>query len=596
MISLPLTFIYFLGTQMIALLILPRISQIVSLGAFCMIVLLIPFITSLFIKNLTHTERDGKSGKKDLAVHAAIFLPSAIGLVLFIRTVINFPNGWSFWALNGDARNFLAFSISSLKSNGLTELILANGPMFPSSLIAFFRFLDPNQTNLQPYFETLALLEFFFLIMSSILISLFTHQLLVKSSTWNPVVVLIAGCVPFSGMFAGVVQRDGFFSIAILLPVTLSLLMLLGNLFGDDTSSGLKHHIFFIGSLIFPVLTLLTWTPFVIYGIMFFLFGSGTLKFDKTREKVRLIFILAFNLFTGIYCLYPLIRFKSPGSQLTSTGSISPPSIFAFLLILIYFVYSTNNNIFTTSGEKIVRKILIILTLGGFLNIFLISIQPFESIWNYYPSKYGWVWLVASVPLIIVISAIYITGLNLGTLKKVITVRKSTRTKLNGALLILASIIFILVLHPAVKSPWLQPWFNSMDRGHFGLYSSVLNGQATPSPEVVSRIATLKEIDRQPVFFEYFANPSDDRMANFLLVLYLSISDESKKPIADKLSYWAYFYDPTDIKSICNLVEGNQNKFKILTRNQSFRKNFEIACQLETSTMDILIGTKELEN
>ena len=117
----------------------------------------------------------------------------------------------------------------------------------------------------------------------------------------------------------------------------------------------------------------------------------------------------------------------------------------------------------------------------------------------------------------------------------------------------------------------------------------MLNGWAAPSPEALAKIQSIKISSRQPVFFKYSANPSDDRMSNFLLVLNSLNSDGTQKPIGGKLSSYAYFADPVEIKSICELVDGNQSDLSILTKSKSFKSDFDSTCKLDREKLEVLV-------
>jgi hypothetical protein len=283
----------------------------------------------------------------------------------------------------------------------------------------------------------------------------------------------------------------------------------------------------------------------------------------------------------------------SPDSQLTSRGAITPPSILMFLLVLMYFAYNINTKIIDDSKSHAINKMLVFFSLGGLVNLFLIGIQLFEAIWNYYPSKFGWVWLVASFPLVVSIfwinSSKLLQEIDYFFFIKWIKKFEKNIKNTSGIFVVIFSLFLFYFLQPPVPSPWIQPWYNALAKGQFGAYSQVLNGWAAPSPEALTRMNSIKISSRQPMFFKYFVNPSDDRMSNFLLVLNSLNSNGTQKPIGGKLSSYAYFADPVAIESICELVNGSQSDLSILTKSKSFKSDFDSTCKLDREKLEILV-------
>jgi hypothetical protein len=326
---------------------------------------------------------------------------------------------------------------------------------------------------------------------------------------------------------------------------------------------------------------------------MFILFGYLSLNSHLARERFKILLLILFNLILVYYCLAPLIQSKSASSQLTLRGAITPPDILMFLLVLTYFVLNVNSQDSVSRKSFQIKEILVLFSLGGVINFFLIHIQPFEAKWNYYPSKYSWVWLVTAIPLLSLTLSMNVHALTqrsyFSSLLKFLKFEMISKVKFSGIIVTILMLVFLFLFRPQVQSPWVQPWFNAAAKGQFGVYSQVLNGWANPSPEALNRIYALDVKGRQPVFFKYFIDPSDDRMSNFFLVLYSLNSDGTRKPIADKLSAYAYFADPVDVKSLCELIEGNQSKLVILTRSQSFEDDFDSICKVDKNELVYLI-------
>jgi hypothetical protein len=429
--------------------------------------------------------------------------------------------------------------------------------------------------------------------LSSILLAIFAKQLLVKLSIRNPAVVFITSAIPFSGSYSGVLQRDGFFGVAALLPVFVSLLILLLEILDKNALKKTRIYLFISGSLILPILIFLIWTPFSVFALLYVYFGYRAIQFKIMEYKRISITIILINLLLFYYCLKPLMNAISPDSQLTSRGAITPPSILMFLLVLMYFAYNINTKIIDDSKSHAINKMLVFFSLGGLVNLFLIGIQPFEAIWNYYPSKFGWVWLVASFPLVVSIfwinSSKLLQEIDYFFFIKWIKKFEKNIKNTSGIFVVIFSLFLFYFLQPPVPSPWIQPWYNALAKGQFGAYSQVLNGWAAPSPEALTRMNSIKISSRQPMFFKYFVNPSDDRMSNFLLVLNSLNSNGTQKPIGGKLSSYAYFADPVAIESICELVNGSQSDLSILTKSKSFKSDFDSTCKLDREKLEILV-------
>jgi hypothetical protein len=593
LLSLPFTVIHFLGLQLIGLLIAPWAVSIISRERFFLFLLTLPVLASLSFESRRDEKKINKIDFSSVKNIVAFILPTIFAVVIFLKSLNKYPNGWAFWALGGDSRNFLIHTINTTNSNGLTESMLARGPMFPSSLIALLNPYFIEGSNHESYFQTIALLEFFFLSLSSILLAIFTKQLLAKLNITNSSLVLVASIVPFSGLYSGVLQRDGFFGVSTLLPIVISLLILLLEVLDSNESTKKRLFIYFSGALILPVLILLTWTPFIVFAILFVFMGFRALFFEIIKYKKISALVVSINILLLCYCLNPLINSISADSQLTARGAITPPGISLFLLVLMYFVYNIKTAINENSKNHEVNGMWIVFSLSGLVNLFLIGIQPFEAKWNYYPSKYGWIWLVIAFPLVI-----STFGNNLPRLFEKFdqaVIRRSVKKgivfsrKSVNVITFSFSLVLFHILQPPVASPWFQPWFNGLAKGQFGAYSQVLNGWASPSPEALARLHFIEEPNRQSVFFKYYINPSDDRMSNFLLVLHSLNLDGSMKPIGDKLSSYAYFADPSDFKAICELVDGSQGELKILTKSRSFISDFKSECKLDLDDLEVLI-------
>ncbi len=592
-LSLPLTVIHFLGFQLVGLLVSPRLSSIVSLEKLSEILLIIPIFVSLPIKNSDKSKRRHKLEFSTVIDVLVTILPTFFALGLFLKSMAKYPNGWAFWALGGDSRNFLVASINTVNSNGITESLLAKGPIFPSALIGLLNPTFSQESKFGSYFQIMALLEFFFLSLSSILLAIFAKQLLVKLSFRNPAVVLTTSAIPFSGLYSGVLQRDGFFGIAILLPIFVSLLILLLEILDKNALKKTRIYLYFSGSLILPILIFLTWTPFSIFALMYVYFGYRAIQFRLIKYWQLCMLTIFSNFVLFYYCLKPFVNSISADSQLTSRGAITPPNILMFLLVLMYFVYNINTKITPDSKSHAINGILVFISLGGLANLFLIGIQPFEAKWNYYPSKFGWVWLVASFPIVVSIFWLNFSKLlqekdYFFFIKWIMKFEKNVKNA-TGVFVAMFSLFLLYVLQPPVPSPWIHPWYNALAKGQFGAYSQVLNGWAAPSPEALTRINSIASSSRQPIFFKYFANPSDDRMSNFLLVLNSLNTDGTQNPIGGKLSGYAYFADPTDIKSICDLVDGSQSDLIVLTKSETFESDFDSTCKLDRRNLEILV-------
>ena len=294
-LSLPLTVIHFFGFQLIGLLISPSVSSIVSLNKLSVFLLIIPIFVSLPIKSSNKGKRRYNLEFSTVNDVLVTLLPTIFALGLFLKSMAKYPNGWAFWALGGDSRNFLVYSINTVNSNGLTESLLAKGPIFPSSLVGL---LNPNfsqESKFGSYFQTIALLEFFLLSLSSILLAIFAKQLLVKLSIRNPAIVLITSAVPFSGLYSGVLQRDGFFGVATLLPIFVSLLILMLEILDQNALKTTRIYLYLSGSLILPILIFLTWTPFSIFALMYVYFGYHAIKSKLIEFKEICIIIFFIN-------------------------------------------------------------------------------------------------------------------------------------------------------------------------------------------------------------------------------------------------------------------------------------------------------------
>jgi len=588
-IALPIVVLTFLGLQLALLLLTPIFPEPISIDSLSIPVSLLPWVITL---SFSYSESgDQKKGKNTIKITGwtVILLPSAFATCIFVQTVLRFPSGWTFWALGGDARNHLLYSVTTSVSDGLSTSVLSGGPTFPAAQVALFAKPNAENLDLQMYFESLTLAQFFYLVLGSIMFALITNRLASQKPFIKSLLTLIAGSIPFSGLFAGVLQRDGFISISLLLVILLSVVMIYIEILNPNNSENLRRRLFYFGFSITPILVLLTWTPFLVFCAIFVIFGFIEINTTSVQSKLILGCIFVLNLSIALYCLEPLIEFKSASEQFTLRGAITAPTLISFLAVLVMIALLINMNAIRNYRNGSLRKLLLIFLFTGLPNLYFISLQPPEIVWNYYPSKYGWVWIVLVLPFLLIALSLSITEVVSKIVSRIQILSFRPAESAIKLLSILIIIYFsIMQVYPAVQSPWLQIWFNSFQKGQFGVQSYVLDGIGAPSPQVVQRINLIHEEKRQPVFWRYFSNPSEERLGNFHLVLYAFERDGSNNPISDRLSYWAYFADNSKFESLCELIEENPQGFLIITKIDGLTTEIESQCRVSNKNIEVV--------
>ena len=131
---------------------------------------------------------------------------------------------------------------------------------------------------------------------------------------------------------------------------------------------------------------------------------------------------------------------------------------------------------------------------------------------------------------------------------------------------------------PEVDSPFLKLNLNKADVLNTGVESTVIKGYLNPSPSVLDAIQLIETSTKQPVFWKYFDNPSDNRMGNFLLVLANNRLEKYDKNQAEELRYWAYFADQDKSAELCSLIKKLPSQWIIYSRLQNLKRELNQAC------------------
>jgi hypothetical protein len=330
---------------------------------------------------------------------------ACVGGLVMVGTVLLAVRADSYgiaaWSASGDARLHLLFARMILDEGGLHGAPFTTQPEYQESLTALL--LDTHgRGTLAPG----ALLEHDLRVLGELSAFLIVVWTLATTATllgfgalrgraaW--VVVVAASLLPLTGLALGVLIRDGFLPILLLVPLVLASLTVLSWLHTTDRTGLPVTVAVGVSAVALPVLAF-TWTPFfVVVAVASILPWLRVLRADEQRA-LRLALMFAGGAAASAYCLLVLLKTHS---YLTVDGSIAAPSPVTALLVPVFVLLVAVGRWSSAEPRAFVPYLVGTVTALG-ITTYAVLAQPDGLPWNYSPSKIAWIWILVGFPLLL---------------------------------------------------------------------------------------------------------------------------------------------------------------------------------------------------
>ena len=508
-----------------------------------------------------------------------ILLLSAIGLAL-----MRFGEGGIAFALGGDARNHILISRAILAAGGLSIRALSSGPLLSNSVLALtmdtrHRALASPGQLLSHDMEALAAL----LTVSALAWSLASAGLIwaIGSLRHKTQAFALTGAslVPLTGLGLGVALRDGFFSAIFALPLFVAAL---GLATWSVRFRGRREGWILTWLAIVAILPIaaMTWSPMLpieaalVCGALLGLHERSIARRTLMRGCLAVASILV-----TLALLWPFL--KGQGEQpIAASGSIIPPSLEVFVLVPILVLA------IGLAGALQVRRSVYLPyafgTLGaGILVGYAVWRQPPGALWNYYPAKIAWLWILVSFPLLLVPAAFLVPPLRSTGGRGI---PRRTAFAAVGALAALG----LASVSDVVSSPLLPRTIASYTSGARIAWGSqsIPSGWDWPAPSAIDAVLRLGSLKR-PLVMWNLIDPANDRLGNFWLAVYGPLPADGLRFGESNFIGWAYSSDNSDIAQLCVLLREEPERM-VITRDPQLPTLTASKCHVPVQRVSVI--------
>jgi hypothetical protein len=439
--------------------------------------------------------------------------------------------GLAAWSASGDARLHLLFARMVLEEGGLHGTPFSFQPEYQEALTAVL--LDSHGRG------TLApgpLLEHDLRAVGQVSTALTVLWTLASTATLlgfaslraraAAAVVGAASLLPVTGLALGVVLRDGFLPILLLVPLLLAALTVLAWLNTTDLTGWSGTVAVGVPAVAIPVLAF-TWTPHaVVVGVAALVPWLRVLRAGDQRT-VRLALMTIGTVTGASYCLFVLSR---AGGFIDIPGSIASPTPAMALLVPILVLLVAAGRWSAVDVGAFVPYLVGTVAAAGIV-AYAVAVQAEGLPWNYFPAKIAWTWMLAGLPLLLVPFA---------------HPRVAPGRPLTAAAGATGVVIGALALSP-VTSPVLPhqiAWLQS------GLTPTQTIAE-WDQPDVDSLRLAVSLGHPRTRFVVHAVSPEDDRLTNFWLAAYDPYDGPTNE---DEFITWGY-YETGTVADICGLLD-----------------------------------------
>ena len=463
--------------------------------------------------------------------------------------------GLAAWSASGDARLHLLFARMVLEEGGLHGTPFSFQPEYQEALTALF--LDTHgRGSLAPG----ALLEHDLRGNAQVSTALTVVWSLVTTATLLALaplrgramvpVVVVASLLPVTGLALGVVLRDGFLPILLLVPLIMAALAVLGWLATTDLTGTPVTVAVAVSAAAIPLLAF-TWTPHAVaVGVACLLPWLRALRTGDQRAA-RLAAIVLGTSAGAAYCVYVL---HQAGTFIDIPGAIaSPKPVMAALVpLLVLLVVSTGCTSVNTSA--LVPYLVATVPVVGIV-AYAVAVQAEGLAWNYFPAKIAWTWMLAGLPLLLVPFA---------------------HPRAPGRAVVPTTGATVVLLGALAVSPLTSPvlphqvaWLQS------GLTPSRTIAEWDQPDNASLRLAVSLGHPRTR-YVVHAVSPIDDRLTNFWLAAYDPYDGPTNE---DDFITWGY-YETGTVADICELLEIQPYRV-VATADPGARKQLRRECGRE---------------
>jgi hypothetical protein len=207
----------------------------------------------------------------------------------------------------------------------------------------------------------------------------------------------VASVLPLAGVALGVLLKDGFVSILLLVPLLLSALSVLAWLGSGDRPGRGATLAVGVTSAAIPVVAM-TWTPLaLVLGCAAVAPWWRTLRSGEHR-RTRLLLMAAGAGLGGAYAVH--VATSAGGRLVDAGGSITAPSPWWCALVPVLVLVVAGGRATRARTSAFVPYLVGSLAAAAVTGAAVLA-QDDGEYWNYYPAKFAWVWLLVGLPLLL---------------------------------------------------------------------------------------------------------------------------------------------------------------------------------------------------
>ena len=476
----------------------------------------------------------GPGADEPVRVPWPLVASASVGGVLVVVTVLLAGRADSFglvaWSASGDARLHLLFARMVLEEGGLHGTPFSFQPEYQEALTALFlsthgrgtlapgALLEHDLRGVAQLSTTLTVL--WTLTTSATLLGLAPLR---GRAAWA--VVAAASLIPVTGLALGVVIRDGFLPILLLVPLVLCSLTVLAWLNTTDRLGTSVTVAAGVSAVAIPLLAF-TWTPHAVaVGVASVLPWLRTLRAGDQRAP-RLALMVLGTAAGAAYCLFVM---SQAGDFVDIPGAIAAPTpVTAALVPLLVLLIAVGR--WSAIGLGAFVPYLVGTVAAAAVTTYAVLVQPPGLPWNYFPAKVAWTWLLVGFPLLLVPFA---------------HPRVSPGRPLTVVTGAMGVVIAALVVSP-VTSPVLPNTIAWTQSGQLPTRTIAEWDQ----PDVASLRLAVRLGHPRTRYVVYGVSPEDDRLTNFWLAAYDPYDGPTNQ---DEFIRWGYRETGT-AADVCELL------------------------------------------
>jgi hypothetical protein len=518
-----------------------------------------------------------KRRKRELSLLWALS-GSAVFALVVVRTIGLYHRSGISWALAGDVRNSVQeFHIQYVSPTGPT---LSPTSLSPHAVL--FGLLDvlqsgPSAANRQFADQVyLSLASIAVVTVIAVLLACAASAALLMQVTRGTAAgdrrwaVIGASLAPLLGIGIGVGIIDGFTTALLVIPVITLCLCLATAALQRDLNIAMRLVLLstlVAGTIVCALLWAIASPPVV--SLLVFTAVYTWQRLGRRSRTIGVVLALIAAAFAG-FVFYGMGHQLLTSGILDLGGSVSNVSSIMLLIWPLVVLASLVGVPWATAWR--VAGPYFLSTAVAFLCVaFIVYDNPSAPSWKYYAIKLAWIWLAATLGLLLLPAA-----RAAGALKRTpvsTTNRKSAGFSRHVPLAATALVTLLLIQQVSpVWSPLVS--YNLLPRSWDSL---ILSGWSAPSVPAVDYALRVGETGKPAVIWNV-TDPGNDRIANFLLDLY-------PQNQADDFKGWAYF-QTSDISSLCDLLRRDPSR-TVFTRDATLRDSVNVNCGIVDPTINV---------